>query len=68
MAGTTDMFMVTNVTLGEEPNEPLDYATGLELRLPIMSKLGEPGGRLDIDRDSPYLSPHPHVEGGEKVS
>ena len=36
---------VANATLGTEPNAPLAYATGLEHHHPIMSKLGDPGGR-----------------------
>ena len=46
-AGTTDMFRVTNVTLGNETNSPLDYALGLELHHPIVSKLGDPRGLLE---------------------
>ena len=51
MEVTTDGFIVTNVTLGTEPNAPLAYATGLEPHHPIMSKLGEPGGPLERERD-----------------
>ena len=36
---------VVNITLGKEPNTPLDFALGLELHHPIMSKLGEHGGQ-----------------------
>ena len=52
--GTTYGFRVKNATLITEPNSLLAYAPGLELRHPIMSKLGWPRGRLerDIDRDT----------------
>ena len=43
---------VANINLGTEPNYPLDYAPGLEHHHPIISTLGEPGGRLYIERDS----------------
>ena len=36
------------LTLGMDPNDPLAYAPGLEHHHPIMSMLGEPGGRLYI--------------------
>ena len=47
-SGTAYVFRVTNATLGRESNPPLAYASGLEVHHPIMSKLGDPGGRLDI--------------------
>ena len=37
-----------NWTLGTDPCSPLYYAPGLEHHHPIMSTLGEPGGRWDI--------------------
>ena len=37
---------VAHITLGTEPNAPLAYAPVLELRHPIMSMLGDPGGWL----------------------
>ena len=37
-----------HITLGMEPNAPLTYALILEHYQPIMSKLGDPGGRLEI--------------------
>ena len=37
---------VANVTLRTEPNDPLEYTTGLEHHHPIMSTLGEPRSRL----------------------
>ena len=36
---TTDRSIVTNVTIGTEHNAPLVYATGVELRHPIIIKL-----------------------------
>ena len=45
-AGTTYGFILTNLTIGTEPNSPLSYALGLELHHPIMIKLGDPGGWL----------------------
>ena len=44
--GNTDGFIVTDTTLGTEPNDSLAYAPGLEIQHPIMSKLGDPGCRL----------------------
>ena len=41
---------VACVTLGTDPNDPLEYDLGLELHQPIMSTLGEPGKRLETDR------------------
>ena len=41
---------VSNLTLGTEPNAPLAYAPGLEHHHPIMSTLGDPGGRLERER------------------
>ena len=41
---------LANVTLGTYPNNPLTCATGLEHHHPIMSKLGDPVGRLYIER------------------
>ena len=35
------------VTLGMEPNDPLDYAPVLELYHPIMSTLVDPGFQLE---------------------
>ena len=35
---------IANVTLGTEPNAPLDYDTGLEHHHPNISTRGEPGG------------------------
>ena len=54
--GTTDGFVVTNTTLGKQHNAPLEYAPVLEINHPIMSKLGNPGGRLEIERE---IKPHP---------
>ena len=42
---------VANVTLGTEPNSPLAFALGLEYHHPIMSTLGDPGGRLERERE-----------------
>ena len=42
---------VTHMTLGTEPNHPLSYAMGLEHHHPIMSTLGDTGGRLDRERE-----------------
>ena len=42
---------VANLTLGTEPNAPLAYALVLEHHHPILSEIGDPGGRLEIDRD-----------------
>ena len=46
---------VANVTLGTDPNSPFAYAPGLEHHHPNTSSLGDPGGRLnrerEIDRD-----------------
>ena len=39
---------VENINLGIEPNAPLVSVTGLEHHHPIMSMLGDPGGRLEI--------------------
>ena len=47
LARNIDGFIVKNLTLGMEPNDPLTYAPGLELHHPITSKLGNPGGRLE---------------------
>ena len=41
---------VANLTVGTEPNAPLAYAPGLEHHHPIISTLGEPGGRLERER------------------
>ena len=54
---------VAYVTLGTEPNAPLAYALEMELHHPTISKLGEPGGRLERERESvrlrgPMLSKH----------
>ena len=38
---------LANAILGTEPNSTLEYDTGLELHHPIMSMLGELGGRLE---------------------
>ena len=38
---------VAKVTLSTEPNDTLDYALGLAHHHPIMSTIGEPGGRLE---------------------
>ena len=40
---------VSYVTLGTDPNYPLAYAPVLELHHPIMSKLWDPRGRLEIE-------------------
>ena len=42
---------VAHVTVGTEINAPLTYALVLELRHPIMSTLGEPGTRLERERE-----------------
>ena len=42
---------VANLTLGTEPNDTLSYALGLEHHQPIVSTLGDPGGRLEIERE-----------------
>ena len=42
---------VASLTLGMEPNDPLAYAPGLELHHPIISTLGDTGGRLERERD-----------------
>ena len=42
---------VAYVTLGTEPNAPLAYALEMELHHPTISKLGEPGGRLERERE-----------------
>ena len=44
-------YNVAHATLGTEPNSPLAYDLGLELHHQIMSKLGYPGGRLEIERE-----------------
>ena len=41
---TIDRFIVTNLSLGTEPNDPLAYVLGLELHHLIMTKLGGHGG------------------------
>ena len=38
---------IANITLRAEPNDPLAYAPRLEYHHPIMSRLGETGGRLE---------------------
>ena len=48
--GTTYGFIVTNLTLGTEPNSLIAYALGLELRRPIMSNIGDSGGQLERER------------------
>ena len=40
---------VAQVTLGTDPNDPLAYAPGLEHHHPIMSMIGDPGGKLERD-------------------
>ena len=40
---------LSKVTLGTEPNDPLNYSPGLEHHYPIMSALGYIGGQLDRD-------------------
>ena len=42
---------VANVTLGTETNDCLAYDPGLERHRPIMSTLGEHGGRLEKERE-----------------
>ena len=42
---------IENIALGTEPNAPLAYDPGLEHHQPIMSTFGEPGGRLERERD-----------------
>ena len=42
---------VANITLGTETNAPLDYAPGLDHHHPILSTLGDPGGRLYTERE-----------------
>ena len=41
---------VENVTLDMEPNDTPAYTLGLKHHQPIMSTLGEPGGRLESER------------------
>ena len=43
---------VANIILGTEPNAPLDYASVLELRHPIVSIIGGREGQLErIERN-----------------
>ena len=42
---------VAKLTLGTEPNTPLDYDPGLEHHNPIMISLRDPRGRIDIEID-----------------
>ena len=43
---------LAHVTIGTEPNAPLDYDPGLEHHHPIISNIGEHICRLDRERDS----------------
>ena len=45
---------VAQVNLGIESNSPLACAPGLEHHHPIMSTLGDPGGRLERERDNSH--------------
>ena len=44
--GNTDRSRVTYVTLGTDPNAPLDYDPGLELHYPIKNNLRGHGCQL----------------------
>ena len=44
-------YNVANITLGTEPNAPLAYAPVLKHHHPIMNTLGDPGGRLKIEKE-----------------
>ena len=46
--------IVANVILGTEPNVPLAYVPGLQLRHPIISMLGGYGCQLEIEREYIY--------------